>query len=114
MSKRLLELARVRTITIEVEGEKFIVREPSALELIARRSRMYITHRSDDGQESHELMPDATERGLAYLIATCVTDVSGSPAWNEQEAYTIATGRQQVALPIINAVSGFLSSEKKV
>jgi hypothetical protein len=112
VSKRLLELARVRTVTVTVADEVLTVHEPSGLQMIERRSRMYVTEEVD-GKEVRKLLPDATERGLAYLLSVCVRDASGQPSWNESEAMVVATGRAEVALPVINAVTEFLAHEKK-
>lgn len=98
MSKRLVELAEVRHQEIEIAGEKITVREPSALQIIEHRAM-----RREDASKA-----------LAYLIRECCVDIEGKPLWTEEEAHIIATGRQEVALPIINAVTGWIASEKKV
>lgn len=115
MSKRLLDLARCRTETIKVAGETFVVYEPSALQLIEHRQRKLEPEETDEQgkPKPRRLREDATERGLAYLIANCVRDEHGHPAWTEDEAFVIATGRAEVAMPIITAVTEFMGREKK-
>lgn len=98
MSKRILELARVRTETLTIAGDAIIVREPSALENIEYRQR-----RLKD-------MSDA----IAYLISECVTDQEGARSWTFEEAQVIARGRMEVWSPIVAAITGFLTREKKV
>lgn len=97
MSKRLVELAELRQEEIEIAGEKITVREPSALQMIEHRSRRV----KDSGE------------ALAYLIHACCVDPDGKPLWTEAEALTLANGRQEVALPLINAITGWLGREKK-
>jgi hypothetical protein len=114
MTDRLLELARVRTERIQVKGEWLTVTEPSALQLIERRQRMWEPPAEDAKEDAPRRMwPDATERALAYLIAVCVKDETGELRWSEDDAMVIATGRADVAMPIINSVTGFLGKEKK-
>lgn len=115
MSKRLLELATVRSEKVTIAGETLTVTEPSALQLIERNSRMRAPEELDDQgkPKPRKLLDNAQELGLAYLISVCVKDESGHPSWTEEEALTIATGRNEVALPIINAITGFIGREKK-
>jgi hypothetical protein len=97
MSKRLVELAEVRHIEVDIAGEKITVREPSALQMIEHRA----IRRTDAG------------KALAYLIHECCVDIEGKPLWTEDEALVLANGRQEVALPLINAITGWIASEKK-
>jgi hypothetical protein len=114
MTDRLLELARVRTETIDVPGERLTIVEPSALQLIERRQRMYEPRAEGENEDAPRRMhPNATERSLAYLISVCVKDDTGAPRWNEQDAMVIATGRPEVAMPIITSVTSFIGREKK-
>lgn len=114
MTDRLLELARVRSETLTVAGETLTIIEPSALQLIERRQRMFEPRAENEKEDAPRRMyPDATERALAYLIAACVRDDTGQPRWNENDAMVIARGRADVAMPIINAVTGFIGREKK-
>jgi hypothetical protein len=114
MTDRLLELARVRTETLTVAGEVLTIVEPSALQLIERRQRMYEPRAEGEDEDTPRRMyPDATERALAYLISVCVKDDTGQPRWRESDAMVIARGRADVAMPIINAVTGFIGREKK-
>lgn len=106
MSKRLLELATVREETVDIAGEKIRVREPSALQMLEHR-------RIRNGDPEQKIAGDPS-KALAYLIQTCCVDGEGNPLWSESEALTLANGRQEVALPLINAVTGFIGREKKV
>jgi hypothetical protein len=106
VSKRLVELAAVRSEDVEIAGESVTVREPSALQMIEhRRLRNGDTEQKVDGDPG---------RALAYLIHVCCVDQTGAPLWTEDEALTLANGRQEVALPLINAITGWLGREKKV
>lgn len=106
MSKRLVELAAVRHEEVEIAGEKITVREPSALQMLEHR-------RIKNGDPTEKRQPDPG-RALAYLIHECCVDTEGKPLWTEDEALVLAMGRQEVALPLINAITGWLGREKKV
>lgn len=106
MSKRLLELAEVRHEEIEIAGEKITVREPSALQMLENR-------RIKNGDPAEKREPDQAG-ALAYLIRECCVDIEGKPLYDEREALILANGRSEVALPLINAITGWISREKKV
>lgn len=113
MSKRLLELARVRTETVTIAGEDVIVREASALEQIEYRE--LLNPPLEKGQKRSRA---AEKRDMAnavtYLIETCVLDQQGEPSWTHDEAVVIARGRSQVWEPLVTALTGFMGREKKV
>lgn len=106
MSRRLVELAAVRHEEVEIAGERIIVREPSALQMLE--------HRQIKNGDPKEGRPGNAGRALAYLIHECCVDIEGKPLWTIDEALVLANGRQEVALPLINAITGWLSREKKV
>lgn len=106
MSKRLVELATLGEEIVDVAGEKIRVLEPSALQMLEHR-------RIRNGDPEQKVEGDSG-KALAYLIRTCCVDSEGQPLWNEAEALILANGRQEVALPLINAITGFIGREKKV
>lgn len=100
MSKRLLELATVRTELVTIAGETVTVREPSALETIEYRSRLQ--------------KKDGMAEAVSYLIGACVVDDKGAPIWTPEEADRVGRGRSEVWTPLVNAITGFMGREKKV
>lgn len=81
------------------------VREPSALQMIEHR-------RIRNGDPAEKIEGDAGA-ALAYLVHACCVGPDGKPLWTKDEALTLANGRQEVALPLINAITGWLGREKK-
>lgn len=114
----ILEAAGLAYDTLTVLGREFIVRQPSALQLIAHRAEQW--EEVDTGEEKNgvpvkrrQMREDATERGLAYLISVCVLRADGKAAYNKAQALKIVSGNPDVAFPFINAVTGIIATEKK-
>lgn len=118
-SDPILAAAALAYDTLKVLGREFIVRQPSALQLIDHRRRQWEEVETDEtdsnGQKKkrQQLRSDGTERGLAYLVSVCVLDADGKPAYTEEQALRIVSGNPDVAFPFINAVTGIISTEKK-
>lgn len=99
MSRRLLELAALRSEEIEVAGEKLWIMEPSAIVNMEYRAR-----RKKD-------MAD----GVAFLMHKCVvTEPHGEPVYTLEEAGQIARGREEVWTPIVLAITKWVGLEKKL
>lgn len=117
MTDSILEAARLNYDTLKVLDREFIVRQPSALQLIEHRSRMWeeVETGEPGGEQKkrRQLRTDATERGLAYLVSVCVLDADGKPAYTEEQCMLIVTGNPDIAFPFINAVTGLVATEKK-
>ena len=97
---RLLVLAAPRSETLDVEGEKVVVREVGSLEF-ARYG---------------ELMGEDRTKGMAYLLQSCVFEEDGTtPVFDEETAQRIAPNAR-VTMPLVNkimALSGFGKENKE-
>lgn len=96
---QLLELAKLRTDVIDIDGVQVTVREVGALEF-AEYGKLQKTDRLG---------------ATAALIANCVIDEEGKPALSKDEATTLANSAR-VAMPIVQKIlslSGFGVDEKE-
>ena len=97
VSERLRAVATVRTKTVEIDGEAFIVREVGAASFA----------------EYGKMVGDDQRASTAILLSECVVNEDGSPALTREDAIAIA-GSARVTMPLVRAimdVSGFGEKE---
>lgn len=98
-TQKLFDLAELRSVTVNVAGLTIIVKEPGALELIDYRDML--SDKKNGGR------PEA----LASLISLSCRNEDGTQTFTLEEAKKIVLGSGRVALPILKAVTGWLSNE---
>lgn len=94
MSDPLFALADLRQVTVDIDGNKVIVREFSAIEKATFDS----------------LREDDKTAAVAFLVGCCVLKEDGSRRFTDEEAKKIAGGSSRVVFRLVNAIhslSGF-------
>lgn len=97
---KILELAQIHEAEFELAGCKFIVREPSAMDMLTYREL------SDEKEQG-----GSKAKGVAFLIEKSVRNLDGSNAFSKEEALHLANGSGKVALPIIKAVMQWMGDD---
>lgn len=93
----MVEASQLRRSTATFRKRKILVREPSGLEHVD-----YISQGKTD-------KPAA----LASLFHSCVINEDGTPAMTRAQADAIARGNSAVFVPLLNAILGFSTPQKK-
>lgn len=94
MTDPLLALAELRRVEVDVDGNKVLVREFSAIEKATFES----------------MKDDDKTKAIAYLLSVCVLNEDGSRRFTDEHANSIAAGSSRVVARLINEIhrlSGF-------
>lgn len=97
LKEKLFASAKQRSVVVEVDGEKFVVREVSAL----------------DFAEYGKMLKDDKPKATAFLLSKCLLDEDGNLLLTQQEALDVI-GSARVSMTFVNAimeVSGFGEKE---
>jgi len=89
-NSKFIKAAQLKTSTVEVLGEKLLVRELKAVD----RLRYADLVKEDNTKEG----------AIAFLIELGVVNEDGTSRFSKEEAAQIASGSGRVAFKIINAV----------
>lgn len=108
IAEALLKAGALRTRELTVAGQTVVVREPSALDNVEQRFIL-----RPDGDKSPPPNLELQRKGLAYLVWQCVLDTDGRQVFTQEQAAEIVGGNNEVALPIISAITGFTSKAEK-
>ncbi len=95
--RKILEAAVLRSKTIEAFEEQFVAHELTGAESMGFSTKL--TEKKD--------------AAFAWLFRHKITKPDGSPAFNDDEAQTLATGSPAAFLPLFLAVTGFSNVEEK-
>jgi hypothetical protein len=98
LKEKLFASAKKRSVVVEVDGEKFVVQEVSAL----------------DFAEYGKLLKDSKPQATAFLLSKCLLDEDGTtPLLTQEEALGVIESAR-VSMTFVNAimeVSGFGEKE---